>query len=206
MHRTAAALLVSLAFWLTAQAQETPKVEVFAGYSVTRVSFPIASDPAAGSARATLQGWNASAAFNVNRWVGVLIDESQYYGHPTVSEVFKPANCVLCTGEVTATLKNINTFFVGPQFSIRRDKTTVFAHPLIGFSHVQEDLVSSVVPSAFIFSTTKAYMLGGGVDVALSQHIALRAQPDYLLMQFFGRRHNDFHLSTGVVFRFGHLQ
>jgi hypothetical protein len=51
MHRLSAVLMVLLAIGLRAQAQESPKVEVFTGYSFMSAGFPFSSDPAAGNAR-----------------------------------------------------------------------------------------------------------------------------------------------------------
>jgi hypothetical protein len=149
-------------------------------------------------------GWNASAAVNANRWIGVVADFGGGYGSPTKTEIFKPANCVLCTGTVSATLHNIHTFTAGPQVSIRHDNLTVFAHALFGGAHTREDLVSIVTPSANISSTSFAMIAGGGVDVSLGSHrFALRFQPDDLMTRILDRRQNNFRFSTGIVFRFG---
>jgi opacity protein-like surface antigen len=46
--------------------------------------------------------------------------------------------------------------------------------------------------------------LGGGLDVKLSEHVAIRAiQLDYLRTGFFNETQNKGRLSVGVVFRFG---
>lgn len=100
-------LMALVALALGAQGQEVPRVEVFTGYSFVDAGFPLATDPAAGTARGVLNGWNVSAAVNANRWFGVVTDVGGYYGSPTKTEIFKPANCVLCTGNVSATLHNI---------------------------------------------------------------------------------------------------
>ena len=205
MHKVSIVLVMALlSLALRVQAQDAPVVEIFTGYSLMQAGFPIATDPAAGNARRLLQGWHVSATINANRWFGfVVADFGGYFGSPTVTKIFKPANCVLCTGNVTAQLHGISPFFLGPQFSLRRDNLSVFVHPLIGAAHVNEDLISDVTPSAFIASTTRAYMLGGGVDVSLSRHFALRGEPDSLMTQFLGRRQHNFRFSPGIVFRFG---
>lgn len=192
MHKLSAVLVVLFALTLNAPAQETPKVEVFTGYSFMSAGFPFSTDPAAGNARGVLNGWNFSAAVNANRWVGVVADFGGYYGSSTKILLFKPANCVLCTSNVTAILHNMHTFTAGPQVALRQESLTVFAHALFGGARIREDLVSS---------TNFALMVGGGADIALSHRLVLRIQPDYLKTEILSRKQNNFRFSTGVVFR-----
>jgi opacity protein-like surface antigen len=165
--------------------------------------FPFSTDPAAGNGSGVLNGWNFSAAVNANRWIGVVVDFGGYYGSPTKGTTFKPANCVLCTSNFTGILHNMHTFTAGPQLSIRQDTVTVFAHALFGGAHIREDLVINNSTSARISSTNFAFLVGGGVDIALSHRFAVRIQPDYLKTEILGRRQNNFRASSGVVFRFG---
>ena len=202
MHKLAAVMAVLLAVGLSTQAQDAPKAEVFTGYSFMSAGFPFSTDPAAGNARGVLHGWNFSAAVNPNRWIGVVADFGGYYGSPTKTILFKPANCVLCTGNVTGILHNMYTFTAGPQVSIRHDSVTVFAHALFGGAHIREDLFG-VTPSANVSSTNFAFLVGGGADIALSHGIALRIQPDYLKTEILSRKQNNFRFSTGLVFRLG---
>jgi len=204
MHKLSAVLMVLFALGLIAHAQETPKVEVFTGYSFVSAGFPFSTDPAAGNGNGVLNGWNFSAAVNANRWVGVVADFGGYYGPVTKGTTFKPANCVLCTSDFTGILHNMHTFTAGPQVSIRQDKLTVFAHALFGGAHIREDLVINIPPPATSISSTNfAFLVGGGVDIALSHRFAVRIQPDYLKTEILGRRQNNFRASAGVVFRFG---
>jgi opacity protein-like surface antigen len=204
MHKLSAVLMVLFALGLIAHAQETPKVEVFTGYSFVSAGFPFSTDPAAGNGNGVLNGWNFSAAVNANRWVGVVADFGGYYGPVTKGTTFKPANCVLCTSDFTGILHNMHTFTAGPQVSIRQDKLTVFAHALFGGAHIREDLVINIPPPATSISSTNfAFLVGGGVDIALSHRFAVRIQPDYLKTEILGRRQNNFRASAGLVFRLG---
>lgn len=204
MHKLSAVLMVLFALGLIAHAQETPKVEVFTGYSFMSAGFPFSTDPAAGNGNGVLNGWNFSAAVNPNRWIGIVGDFGGYYGPVTKGTTFKPANCVLCTSDFNGTLHNIHTFTAGPQVSIRQDRVTVFAHALFGGAHIREDLVINIPPPATSISSTNfAFLVGGGVDIALSHRFAVRIQPDYLKTEILGRRQNNFRASTGLVFRFG---
>lgn len=100
-------LLVGAIVWLAAVpvfAQETPKAEVFAGYSLVR-----------GSPDATFHGWTASVNGNINSWFGIKGDFSGHY---------------LTIGGAHAKL---HTFTFGPQVSYRKNKNiVVFAHALLG--------------------------------------------------------------------------
>ena len=94
-------LLISV----TAVAQDTPKVEVFGGYSAV---------PDAGIEQ-ILHGWNASVNGNINDWLGIKGDLS---GHYTTRGGVKV---------------KLHTLTFGPQLSYRRNKKAVpFFHALFG--------------------------------------------------------------------------
>ena len=201
MHKLSAVLMVLLALGLRAQGQETPKAEIFSGYSLMSAGFPFSTDPAVGKGSGVLNGWNFSAAVNANRWIGVVADFGGYYGPVTKGKTFKPANCVLCTSDFSGILHNMYTFTAGPQLSIRQDRVTGFAHALFGGAHIREDLVIFNSISDRISSTNFAFLVGGGVEIALSHRFAVRIQPDYLKTEILGRKQNNFRASTGLVFR-----
>jgi hypothetical protein len=47
-------------------------------------------------------------------------------------------------------------------------------------------------------------VLGGGLDIKVSERVAIRAfQIDYLRARFFGQTENRGRLAFGLVFRFG---
>ena len=66
-------------FALTLAAQDTPKVEVFGGYSHLRLTNDSGLEPA------DLNGWNASAKLNVTPRIGLLADFSGDYGQRTLA-------------------------------------------------------------------------------------------------------------------------
>jgi len=203
MRTLAAVLAAGLSVFLHAQTQEVPRVEVFTSYAFTRTNFPLDPDPLAGNGAGNLNGWSASATVNVNHWFGVMADFGGYYGSATASTTFKPANCVNCTGVAVGTVRNINTFAAGPQFSFREDKLTFFVHPLFGAAHVREEMefFSNSLPT--ISTTSFSVMLGGGVDYALSRHFAVRGQLDYFMTRILDHRFSNVRVSPGIVFRFG---
>jgi hypothetical protein len=138
MRKLSTVLVVLFTLGLSAWSQEAPRVEIFTGASFTRAAFPRSTDPAAGNGTGSLAGWNASAAVNANRWVGVVTDFGGYYGSASSSETFMPKGCVLCTGGVKGTLHSIHTFTVGPQLSRRDGNSTFFVHALFGGAHIRE--------------------------------------------------------------------
>lgn len=85
---------------------------------------------------------------------------------------------------------------------MREDNLTVFGHVLFGGVHTRADLVSNVTQSASISTTSFTVVVGGGVDIGLHRHFALRIQPDYFKSSILDRRQNNFRVSTGIIFRF----
>ncbi|HEY7404687.1 MAG TPA: outer membrane beta-barrel protein [Candidatus Angelobacter sp.] len=202
MRTLAAVFAMAFSAFLHAQTQEVPRVEVSTGYAFTHISFPLNPDPLAGNGSGNLQGWSASATVNVNQWLGVTADFGGYYGSATGSSTFKPANCVLCTGEAIGTVRNMHTFVAGPQFSWHDGKVTYFVHPLFGAAHVREEMVFfGLLPT--ISTTSFCLMVGGGVDYTLSRHFAVRGKLDYFSTRILDHRFSNFRVSPGIVFRFG---
>jgi len=116
-------------------AQETPKIELFGGYSFTRANL-------LGDKHVNLNGWNASVAYNLNKWVGIVVDGSGAYRSRQVSPqtviIFvcpiDPTHCPpgLVLGP-TNLHQEVHTYSIGPQFSYRTDsRFTPFAHVLFG--------------------------------------------------------------------------
>ena len=93
-----------------AAAQDTPKAEVFGGYSYLR------ANPKGGFIGSNAGGWDASFNWNWNKWLGY---KAEFDGH----------YCCSGNGEKK------HDFLFGPQFSFRRNKVNYFAHALVGASH-----------------------------------------------------------------------
>ena len=102
-------ILIGVLVWLAAVpviAQETPRAEVFAGYSVVPTT------------ATSLHGWAASLNGNINTWFGIKGDFSGHYKTFAGAEV------------------KLHTFTFGPQISYRKNKNVVvFAHALFGGAH-----------------------------------------------------------------------
>jgi opacity protein-like surface antigen len=166
------------------QAQETPKLDVFAGYSYVR------ERPSTGTANDfSLNGGSASVAYNINNWLSGVADFGAYHN-----------GNILGTG-VDGTL---STYLFGPRVSYRHlGGFTPFGEVLFGGAHASAHLTgASASDNAF------AMTVGGGVDYRLNRHLAIRPiKVDYLLTRFSetgsgGQNQNNVRASAGVVFRF----
>lgn len=152
-------LLVSIA----AQAQDKPPVvEIYGGYSY--LNFDLALDPATRPGRQNANGVGLNVAGNFNNWFGVVGDFS--YNTKDVADPEFPG--------LKFAARNLY-FLAGPRWSMRRERTTVFAQALVGAVRMRADIGS--VPKF----TDLAFGLGGGLDINANKRIAIRAfQFDYL--------------------------
>jgi opacity protein-like surface antigen len=194
-------LLMLLFSSLLALAQDTPKFEVFGGYSYANASRLSTPD------RRNMNGWNASLTGNFNQWVGIVGDVSGYYGSsgafPIALGACLTSSCVFTPIAANAH-STVHTFLFGPQVSWRRSGVIPFAHVLLGAGH-QSLKITTNPPLGSPFHNTSggfAMALGGGVDIPLTDRLALRFQPDYLQTRFFRGTQDNFRVSTGLVFRF----
>jgi hypothetical protein len=153
---------------------ETPRVEVFGGYSYAGGNF---------------HGWNASVTGNVNKWFGVMADFSGYYGGSS--------------GPNFDERQSAHTYLVGPKISFRRKRVTPFAYALFGGLHINIR-TSEFGERSSTSDTGSSIAVGGGLDVRVNDRIAIRAfQIDYLRANIFDEANNRGRLSFGVVLHFG---
>ena len=178
-----------------AMAQETPKVEIFGGYSLFHWDAQdlASAVPPGTSINQNIHGWNGSLQFNVNKYLGVVADMSGHYGTP-ISEAG--------VGDATGSIHN---FLFGPQVNIRGKKAKGFVHALFGVNRVS--LNDSPAMGFTGFSDNAFGMaLGGGADVSVTKMIGIRVgQIDYIMSNHdTGLGHqNNFRFSTGLLFSFG---
>jgi len=197
MCKTLGLSLLFLASLLTA-AQDTPRFEVFGGYSYANASRTFAVD------RPSLNGWNAALTVNANRWLGVVGDFSGYYGSPSIS-IATPVVCLAppCPRPQVNFDTKVHTFLLGPQVSFRTRRVTPFAHALFGLGRTSVHIDSPFSTVGTISNNAFAMALGGGVDVNINSRLAWRVQPDYLQTDFLHQTQKNFRISTGPVFKFG---
>jgi hypothetical protein len=200
MKRNLALLVgaVLLAGLPLAAQETTPRAQLELGYSYVRFSPSIPQ-----SSSRSLNGGGGAFTYVVNRWWGIKADLAGY-GSTTVSAPFQ--------GGTLRTSGNMFTYLFGPEITYRTKRFTPFAEVLFGGAHssafaklFQESGQTGAAPSqnAFALST------GGGFDVYVSEHIAIRpAQIDYLMTRFTNpfsgtNNQNNFRYQAGIVFTFG---
>jgi hypothetical protein len=186
----------------------TPKVELFLGYSYLS-AVPSASD---GNRLVWLNGGSASLAYNLTRHWGLVADIGGFDDSETriTSTSTSPSVVVNSSGTVY-------TYLFGPRYSFRNhSRVTPFAQVLFGGIHASEVTLDSnsgctgvgcnPLPAENSFAMTA----GGGLDIRLNHHFALRlVQAEYLMTRFEDRStgdsamQNDMRLSSGIVFKFG---
>lgn len=126
-------------------------------------------------------GGSFSIAGNVAPWFGLAGDFGFYHSKKFGASL------------------NTKTFMLGPRFSVRsKSKITPFAQAMFGAARLSAGLNGA---SASV--TPFAAGAGGGVDVQLASHVALRTQLDYIAMRYKGQTGNTGRASLGLVFRLG---
>ena len=126
-------------------------------------------------------GWNAAVTGVLNRWAGLTADFSGAYKRVAVVGV------------------SAHTFTFGPVVCARGQRVTPFAHALFGgFRASTSALGLSAGLDGF------AMMIGGGVDVRATRHLAVRvAQLDWILWNSAEvTERKNARVSVGLVFRF----
>jgi hypothetical protein len=133
-----------------------------------------------GTGGVSQHGGSISITGNVNNWFGIVGDFGAYHSAPFGLSL------------------NTYSFLFGPRFSLRAGKVTPFVQTLFGGAHLNASAGGSSAGT-----TPFAISAGGGVDLKLSQHIALRPQVDYIALRKSGQTVNAGRASLGIVFRFG---
>lgn len=197
------AVVVFFAGLLVAQ-QETPVVEVFGGFAAARID----DNQGPTQRHITNLGWDLSVHANFNRNFGLVADLGQYYGSHRLPP-FTALTCPTCPMTTPSPFQASTRFFTfmgGPQLSFRWQKFTPFVRGMIGVANEHGHLVPT--PPVGDFTNTQVGLgeaLGGGLDVTLTQRMALRFQADYMHIGFLIGRpaENNVRFATGMVFRFG---
>jgi hypothetical protein len=181
-------LLLSIPGW--AQESSYPKAEVFGGFSISSMGVS-ATDPTTGlttSLRDSFWGWQASADLNVHRHLGFVGDFGGQY------------KTILGVG-----MSNYQYMF-GPQISMRMDKVNPFVHVLFGASRLSAAVTDPVTGlTAAVSSTGLGLGIGGGLDVNISNKLALRVpQFDWTPIHAGGVwNNNTIRIGIGLVFKAG---
>ena len=162
-----------LIFSGAAAAQQTPKIELFGGYSHLFADLNGTSY--------NLNGVHASAAENVNSWFGGVLDFSTNFGSNAGYNV------------------NAESIMYGPRFAYRKSRAiTPSVHALFGAIRGSRGF-DGISEANYRF----AVGVGGEIDVRINDKVALRlVQADYIPTHFLDLRQDNIRLSAGFVFRF----
>jgi len=184
--RVVVSLLAFLSFSAAAAyAQETPKLDVFAGYSYVREN-----PNTAGVSSFSLNGGSASAAYHVKDWLSGVANFGGYHNGNILG---------------THTDGTLSTYLFGPRVSYRSFHGFLpFGQALFGVAHAGANIVgTSASRNAF------GMALGGGVDYRVNNRFSIRPlQVDYLLTRFpegassNRQNQNNLRASAGVVVHF----
>lgn len=171
-------LLLAVIMIISTQAlagDEYPKAEAFGGFSLLSLK---------GSAidRFNPAGFQANAAFNFHKNLGVVADFGGHYRHNESSD---PSG--------TGTW-HMHEFLFGPRYTHRMEKVNVFGQALFGGVNIG---VKDKSKSAF------AMGFGGGIDITLTGRLALRAvQFDWIPFHYYEAfEKNCVRFGFGVVIR-----
>jgi OmpA family protein/outer membrane protein with beta-barrel domain/Big-like domain-containing protein len=165
------AVLCSFAPIAGAQDEHAQKWELFGGYSVFDPSsdvhgqLPGALLPVSSRLEWNPRGVGFSATYDFNRWVGLTLDASTHWGSGE-STLFHRID--------DAALSNLS---LGPKFTFHTRHLTPFLEVLVGDHRL--------MPDAFHDIDKLGFMFGGGLDVNVSRHFALRLlRADYVYSNY----------------------
>lgn len=179
---------------------EGPRATIFGGYSYLRNNSN------------GFNGWEGQGTFNFTHYLGVTADVSGDYRTPASFSAL---------GLSVSAHQHLYTYLFGPTVTANLGRSAVFAHALFGQAHsslgagVNIPIIGGI-STGLTSATAFAMAFGGGVDIGLTRHLAIRAaQVDYLRTQFsatdalttglsssLSDRQNSFRYSAGIVFRF----
>jgi outer membrane immunogenic protein len=171
-----------------AYAQETPKFDVFAGYSYVREN----PGPRSGDSF-SLNGGSASVTYHIKDWVSGVADFGGYH------------NGDILGSRASGTL---STYLFGPRFTYRSyHRITPFAETLFGVAHADGSIAGGgpAIPGT---RTAFGMAIGGGADYRINNRFSLRPlQVDYLLTRFNEgaanpQNQNNLRASTGILIHF----
>ncbi len=189
-----AALLCGFGTLAMAQEQPAPKWELYGGYSFlypgadVHGTLPPGSIPLSSHLDWNLRGAGASATYDFTRHFGITVDASDHWG----------------ISENRIDHVDFSNLSIGPKFTFRHSHLSPFLEVLGGDQRLY--------PEAFHHVDKLGLMAGGGLDVNLTKHFALRPiRADYVMSSYrYGPSAttpttvlNGVRLQTGAVFMFG---
>jgi outer membrane protein OmpA-like peptidoglycan-associated protein len=168
------AMLAILCIFVTrasAQDQPAPKWELYGGYSLfypnsdVHGELPGALLPLSSRLETNPRGIGASVTYNFNRWFGLTLDTSTHWGSRESTLPRRIDDAAL------------STLSFGPKITFRHHYLSPFLEVLVGDHRL--------MPDAFHDIDKLGVMFGGGLDINLSRHVALRLiRADYVYSNY----------------------
>jgi hypothetical protein len=187
-------------------AQEYPRGEVFVGYSYLRIDDGGVNTiaPNIFTINRGLNGWEASASFNLTPWLALKADGSGHYGD-LINFNAAQAN-MFHIDNFQASVQSYS-FLGGPVLAYRRPRYKPFVHALFGGRAVRDEVTINIPGIELLHTTTVgtqfAMAFGGGLDVRITSRLSARiVQADYMLSNHLEAGGN-LRASAGIVFEFG---
>jgi len=164
-------LLVALLL-LFCGAYAAAQVEAFVGYSYLKLDI---DDPKADNS--VPGGFNADATYYFVKHLGLTADFQYHKKSWTNDPVL---------GNIDGSIFN---FHAGPRFKAHLGKAEPFVHALFGVTHVS---FTPAGGSTSFSDNAFSMKLGGGLDVAVARHFAIRvAEANYYMTKFAGAPNNS---------------
>jgi len=167
-------------------------VEVGGAYDYVRVNTGMTVKSGSGSSTAipvlNLNGWGAEVVYNPACVFGIVAEFGGTYG--TTSFSIPDPNLTT----------HVYSYVFGPRLNLRNASPfTPFAEALFGGAHVSFSVpnLGSITQNGFEGN------FGGGVDINLGDHWAIRPKADYVLTHFNSQSQNNALVSVGIVYKFG---
>jgi hypothetical protein len=155
--------------------------------------------------------WQLAAGYQYNRdnllgspfnTHGINFSVARYFGRWVGVEAQLGVGFLGTTGKTT-TPPNLGakSLFIGggPRFAYRnRSRYEPWVHVVVGMEHYRFDQTAGLLGS----NNALAGNAGGGLDIFLKSHIAVRAEGDFVGSRFFSTNQRSFQIVGGLVLGF----
>ena len=206
---------VGFAQTTTTTTSDYKKSEFFVGYSNGQVDTGLETEEGNpiqefARERETFHGFNASAVFNVNRYVGIKGDVSGVYNNTDFS-VQIPTGPTTSTRVDFETNNSLYNFLGGVQVkdNASEGRFKPFGYALVGAGHGRTKVKNISCPTGVDCSdlddsseTGLAGAFGGGLDIRLNDRVDFRAiKVDYNPIKFDSGTQHNVRFGIGFVFK-----
>ena len=180
-------LILLSATYPRAEAQVTSRADLALGYTYIH-----SNAPPDGCGCFHFNGGSVSASWKLNSWWRIAGQFSAAHAGNISSSTLSPT---------------ITTYLIGPRYKLAKGSHRVvpFGNLLLGAAHVSDGYFPDGSSSS-TSATAFAMAAGGGMDISVGKHIAIRPiEANYLFTHFpnaVNSRQNNFSLTSGIVFRF----